>query len=82
MFIYFFRIGNWRLMEHDYHFRVLSHLLGLIESNSWLLGQIPIGECLSELSDIVPRFILNHLIQLYLTPIGDFNENGLFLFYL
>lgn len=68
--------GNWRFLEHDYHFRVLSQLLGLIESNSWPLDQIPIGECLSELKDIIPDPVLHHLFQMYFEPTGDYNDSG------
>lgn len=69
-------LGNWRLLDNDYHFRVLSQFLGLVESNSWPLDQVPIGESLSELSALFPDYVLHHICQIYLEPIGDYTDTG------
>ncbi|XP_014282167.1 sister chromatid cohesion protein DCC1 isoform X1 [Halyomorpha halys] len=67
--------GKWRILDNDYHFRVLGQFLALVESNSWGLDQIPFGESLSELSALFPDYVLHHIFQIYLEPTGEYTDN-------
>ncbi|XP_014282169.1 sister chromatid cohesion protein DCC1 isoform X3 [Halyomorpha halys] len=69
--------GKWRILDNDYHFRVLGQFLALVESNSWGLDQIPFGESLSELSALFPDYVLHHIFQIYLEPTGEYTDNGM-----
>ncbi|XP_018334107.1 sister chromatid cohesion protein DCC1-like [Agrilus planipennis] len=57
--------GKIRLLEQEYHFRVLSYMLKLIEENSWLLDEIVYEDTIDSLSDIVPKEILTSLFEKY-----------------
>lgn len=57
--------GKIRVLEFEYHFRVLSYMLKLIEENSWALDEIDYEETVSALEEIVPLEILNSLFDLY-----------------
>ena len=57
--------GKWRTLEYNYHFRVLSYFLAVIDEQSWKINEIPVDEVKDLLSDLVPVEILNHLLSLY-----------------
>ncbi|KAJ1527032.1 hypothetical protein ONE63_008576 [Megalurothrips usitatus] len=57
--------GCWRFLEFNYHFRVLSLILGLVDENSWALNGVLRCEVLDTLGDVVPSVILNHLLDWY-----------------
>ncbi|XP_034242645.1 sister chromatid cohesion protein DCC1 isoform X2 [Thrips palmi] len=63
--------GHWRFLEFNYHFRVLSLILGLVDENSWPLNGVVRGEVLETLSDVVPTVILDHLLDWYCTENSD-----------
>lgn len=54
-----------RLLEFEYHFRVLSLMLKLIEENSWDLDEINYEETVEALQDLVPVEIINCLFDKY-----------------
>uniref|UniRef100_A0A1B6F2G2 Sister chromatid cohesion protein DCC1 n=1 Tax=Cuerna arida TaxID=1464854 RepID=A0A1B6F2G2_9HEMI len=68
--------GNWRLLEFDYHFRVLSYFLNLIDSNSWNVSSIPYRETIDNLQDLMPMYILEHVFHQYCEMSGDRDDEG------
>ncbi|XP_014242223.1 sister chromatid cohesion protein DCC1 [Cimex lectularius] len=68
--------GKWRILGVEYHFRTLSYLLNLIDENSWSTDMIPIGQTISMLKDLVPKVILDHILQAYLVPSGMTDDEG------
>ncbi|KAL1115346.1 hypothetical protein AAG570_007376 [Ranatra chinensis] len=69
-------IGRWRILEFDYHWRALSYLLNLIDENSWSLDHVPIGETLTCLGELLPKDVLNHILDMYLESTGEFSDEG------
>ena len=65
--------GKWRCLEFNYHFRVLSYLLAVIDEQSWKIDRIPVEELKEILKDLVPHEILNHLVFLYSEDIPSAN---------
>lgn len=57
--------GFWRCLEFNYHFRVLSSILSLLDENSWPINGVLRHEVLETLNDLVPEVILNHLMDWY-----------------
>ncbi|KAJ8977953.1 hypothetical protein NQ317_008145 [Molorchus minor] len=57
--------GKIRLLDFEYHFRVLSYMLKLIDENSWELDEIDYEVTLDTLSDLVPKEILTSLFDKY-----------------
>lgn len=57
--------GKIRILELEYHFRVLSYMLKLLDENSWPLDGVEYDETIQALEDIVPIQILNTLFDLY-----------------
>uniref|UniRef100_A0A1B6HDZ0 Sister chromatid cohesion protein DCC1 n=1 Tax=Homalodisca liturata TaxID=320908 RepID=A0A1B6HDZ0_9HEMI len=68
--------GKWRLLEFDYHFRVLSYFLNLIDSNSWNVSSIPYRETIDNLQDLMPMYILEHVFHQYCEMSGDRDDEG------
>ncbi|XP_023942598.2 sister chromatid cohesion protein DCC1 [Bicyclus anynana] len=56
---------HYRLLEFDYEFRVLSHMLDLIEENSWPLDRISKDVTIDSLKDLVPESILEAMFGFY-----------------
>ena len=46
------------MLHFDYECQVLSHILSLIEENSWTFHKIPLRETLSTLENLEPRLVL------------------------
>ncbi|KAK3915302.1 Sister chromatid cohesion protein DCC1 [Frankliniella fusca] len=57
--------GYWRCLEFNYHFRVLSSVLQVVDENSWPLNGLVCKEVLESLEELVPEVILNHLMEWY-----------------
>lgn len=57
--------GKIRILDFEYHFRVLSYMLKLIDENSWQLDEVEYEETINALCDIVPTNVLNNLFDLY-----------------
>ncbi|KAF5274409.1 hypothetical protein FQA39_LY07289 [Lamprigera yunnana] len=57
--------GKVRKLDFEYHFRVLSHMLKLIEENSWALDEIDYEETMNALDDFIPSEVLTCLFDLY-----------------
>lgn len=57
--------GYIRLIEFEYHFRVLSYMLKLIDENSWRLDEINYETTIESLSEIVPDFVINAVFNYY-----------------
>ncbi|KRT80975.1 hypothetical protein AMK59_5036 [Oryctes borbonicus] len=55
-----------RILDFEYHFRVLSYMLKLIDENSWQLDEIDYEETMNALNELIPTNILNNLFDLYL----------------
>uniref|UniRef100_A0A8D9AZH6 Sister chromatid cohesion protein DCC1 n=2 Tax=Cacopsylla melanoneura TaxID=428564 RepID=A0A8D9AZH6_9HEMI len=69
--------GRIRTLEHDYNFRMISHILNLVDSNSWPLDQIDLSETKSTLEELVPSEIVEFLFKHYmLVTEGKTKENG------
>lgn len=54
-----------RLIDFEYHFRVLSYMLKLIDENSWELDHIDYDETLDALKDLAPREVICKLFEKY-----------------
>ncbi|XP_017777742.1 PREDICTED: sister chromatid cohesion protein DCC1 [Nicrophorus vespilloides] len=54
-----------RILEFEYHFRVLSFMLKLIDEFSWNLEQICYEETVNSLVDLVPSDIINSMFSMY-----------------
>ncbi|XP_038057514.1 sister chromatid cohesion protein DCC1-like [Patiria miniata] len=57
--------GFWRMLHFDYECQLLSHILSLIEENSWNFRKIPLGETLDTLENLEPRAILEHTFECF-----------------
>lgn len=60
--------NNIRILEFEYHFRVLSYMIKLLDENSWSYDAVIYEETMQALEDIVPNEILNSLFDLYTEP--------------
>ncbi|XP_066152568.1 sister chromatid cohesion protein DCC1 [Euwallacea fornicatus] len=60
--------GFVRELDFEYHFRVLSYMLKLIDENSWSLDTIDYDETCEALQDLVPEEILSCLFKKYTNP--------------
>lgn len=69
--------GYWRVLDFDYHYRILSLFLDLINSNSWSIESIPAAEVLSELKDLIPELILQHLVKIYTDPVENSDSGSM-----
>lgn len=54
-----------RILDFEYHCRVLSYMLKVADGNSWALDEIDLDETLTELEDLFPREIVASLFALY-----------------
>lgn len=54
-----------RLLDFEYHFRMLSYMLKLIDENSWELDQIDFDETIEALTDLAPREVIQTLFEKY-----------------
>lgn len=68
--------GFWRTLEHDYHFRIMTQILNLIEHNSWALDGVSKCETLESLSELVPPEILRQCFEWYTEPTGKVDNAG------
>ncbi|XP_046384784.1 sister chromatid cohesion protein DCC1 [Ischnura elegans] len=68
--------GYWRLLEFDYHFRVLTYILNLVEENSWPFDEVPKNETLESLSTLVPSDILEQCFGYYSEATGTYSDKG------
>lgn len=57
--------GKIRELDFEFHFRVLSYMLKLIEENSWDLDTIDYDETCDSLKDLVPIEVLKGLFEKY-----------------
>lgn len=69
-------LGKWRLLEDQYQFRALSFMLNLLDENSWKVNEVPLGETLEILNELLPKEIASHIVEMYLEPTGEFNDEG------
>lgn len=54
-----------RLIDFEYHFRVLSYMLKLIDENSWELDHIDFDETIEAINELAPREIISTLFEKY-----------------
>lgn len=54
-----------RILDFEYHFRVLSYMLKLIDENSWEFDHIDFDETLEALKDLAPREVISKLFEKY-----------------
>ncbi|KAB0805496.1 hypothetical protein PPYR_02466 [Photinus pyralis] len=54
-----------RILDFEYHSRVLSYMLKLIEENSWNFNEVDYDQTVSTLSDLIPEEIICSLFELY-----------------
>ncbi|CAH1987360.1 unnamed protein product [Acanthoscelides obtectus] len=57
--------GKIRLLDFEYHFKVLSYMLKLIDENSWQLDEIDYQETVESLEDLAPKEIVTGLFEKY-----------------
>ncbi|XP_071531975.1 sister chromatid cohesion protein DCC1 isoform X1 [Panulirus ornatus] len=68
--------GFWQMLEFDYHFKVVSHILNMIETKSWPLDGVPRCEAIKGLSELEPRNIMTQCFDYYLKPSDKDTEDG------
>nr|XP_045599029.1 sister chromatid cohesion protein DCC1-like isoform X1 [Procambarus clarkii] len=68
--------GFWQTLEFDYQFKVVSHILNLIDSKSWPLDGVPRYETFKELSELEPRTVITQCFDYYLKPTGKERDDG------
>lgn len=68
--------GFWQILEFDYRFKVVSHILNLIESKSWPLDGVRRCEAIKELSELEPRTVITQCFDYYLTPTDRDTDDG------
>ena len=51
-------VGFWRMLHFDYECQLLTHILSLVEENSWDFRRIPLRETLDTLENLEPRCAL------------------------
>lgn len=54
-----------RLLDIEYHFRVLSYMLKLIDENSWELDEVDFKETVDSLQNLAPKEVLSNLFDKY-----------------
>ncbi|KAJ8925370.1 hypothetical protein NQ315_009201 [Exocentrus adspersus] len=57
--------GYVRMLDFEYHFRILSFMLKLIDENSWQLDEIDYDETIEALKDLAPMEIISNLFERY-----------------
>lgn len=57
--------GKIRVLEFEYHFRVLSYMMKVLDENSLPYDQVDYEQTMDALEEIVPKEILNSLFDLY-----------------
>ncbi|ENN71989.1 sister chromatid cohesion protein DCC1 [Dendroctonus ponderosae] len=57
--------GFVRELEFDYHFRVLSYMLKIIDENSWTISTVDYDVTCDSLKEIVPEAIIEALFKKY-----------------
>ncbi|XP_041044993.1 sister chromatid cohesion protein DCC1 isoform X2 [Carcharodon carcharias] len=57
--------GYWRILEFDYEMKLLSHVIQLVDSESWSFSKIPLTICLQELELLEPRQMIEHCLNCY-----------------
>lgn len=67
------------MLEFSYHHRVLSYFLNLIEEQSWKYDKIPVNEVIDLLQEIVPIYILHHILTVYTEEILEDKTSGMSL---
>lgn len=68
--------GFWQLLEFEYRFKVVSHILQLIETKSWDLDCVPYRESIEYLSELEPQTVMTQCFEYYLSPVNKENETG------
>ncbi|XP_063968094.1 sister chromatid cohesion protein DCC1-like [Lytechinus pictus] len=68
--------GHWRVLDFDYESQVLTHILSLVQENSWSYDEVPLEETLSTLENLEPRPILEHCLKCYGDPTRRKNDDG------
>lgn len=68
--------GFWQVLEFDYRFKVVSHILNLIEEKSLPLDGIPRISTIKVLSELEPRPVITQCFDYYLKPTGVDTDDG------
>ena len=77
MLISFFLIGYWQVLEFDYRFKVVSHILNLIEEKGLPLDQIPRLDTIKELSELEPKSVIAQAFDYYLVSTNKDTDSGM-----
>ncbi|XP_050510050.1 sister chromatid cohesion protein DCC1 [Diabrotica virgifera virgifera] len=57
--------GKIRTLDIEYHFRILSYMLKLLEENSWELDEVDFKETVDSLKELAPKEVVSHLFDKY-----------------
>lgn len=69
-------LGFWQILEFDYHFKVVSHILNMIDSKSWPLDGVPRCEAIKALSELEPRTVMTQCFDYYLKCSDKDTDDG------
>ncbi|XP_076064458.1 sister chromatid cohesion protein DCC1 isoform X3 [Oratosquilla oratoria] len=68
--------GFWQILEFDYKFKVFSHIINLVDTQSWALDCISKDAVLRLLNNVEPRTIISQCFDFYLSSTNVENDNG------
>nr|XP_033788967.1 sister chromatid cohesion protein DCC1 [Geotrypetes seraphini] len=57
--------GCWRILDFDYEMKLLSHVIQLVDSESWSFSKVPLSLCLQELETLEPKDMIEHCLECY-----------------
>jgi len=66
--------GEWYLLDHQFHMKILGFIFKYFESSSWELGCVRRGETVEELGELVPRDLTRQVFDLYCSPMEGGEE--------
>ncbi|XP_071509670.1 sister chromatid cohesion protein DCC1-like [Diadema antillarum] len=55
----------WRVLDFDYESQAMTHILSLVQENSWSYDEVPVEETLATLESLEPRCIISHCLKCY-----------------
>jgi len=70
-------LGQVRIIEQDYLFRVFSLMLNCIDENGWEDGQIPMAPMMENLSSLEPQCILESVFRWFFEQKNDLSSSAL-----
>ncbi|CAL4087589.1 unnamed protein product [Meganyctiphanes norvegica] len=68
--------GHWQILDFDYRFKVVSHILNLIDEQKYSLDRIPREATIKTLSALEPKAVITQCFDYYLKSTDKKDDNG------